>query len=134
MSHVHLQHTKITIEIEARPLQLPEGSAEPTADKVFPYDVQTRVKVGDQAIGLISTLSLHVGVDHTGMVPDHGLPLIIVDLLGGTAPDPAPGQVHPPVDVQLSPEMVQQLDAFAALLEQFPFVKVNAPKPVPLAP
>lgn len=132
MSHVQLQDTKITIEIEAIPMAMPaSGSGE---DLIFPYHVLTRVKVGDKIVGMINTLTLHAGVDHTGMVPNHGLPLITVDLLGGTPPDPVPGQVHPPKEVSLSPEMVKQLEAYVALLAQFPFVKVNAPKPVPLAP
>lgn len=132
MSHVQLQDTKITIEIEAIPMAMPAtGSGE---DMIFPYHVLTRVKVGDKTIGMINTLTLHAGVDHTGMVPNHGLPLVTVDLLGGTPADPVPGQVHPPKEVPLSPEMVKQLEAYVALLGQFPFVKVNAPKPVPHTP
>lgn len=133
MSHVQLKDTKITIEIEALPMDTPADSGS-GKDMIFPYHVVTRVKVGDKVIGLINTLTLHAGVDHTGMVPNHGLPLIIVDLLGGAPPDPVPGQTHPPKEVSLSSEMAKQLEAYVALLSQFPFVKVYAPKPVPNAP
>lgn len=104
---MELRDTKITIEIEAVPLrdevveesvrQL-EASGEEGA--VFPYNMVTRLKIGDRQIGLVQGLLLMTRVDVT-------TPKMAIDLGG-----------HP----EMSPALKDSLEITAAQLKQFPFI------------
>lgn len=104
---MELRDTKITIEIEAVPLrdevveesvQRLEASGEEGV--IFPYNMVTRLKIGDRQIGLVQGLLLMARADVLS-------PKMAIDLGG-----------HP----EMTPALKDSLEITAAQLKQFPFI------------
>lgn len=112
-NQIELRDTRIRFELElthtgAIPKANSDSDPEASKDKVFPYTSVSKVFVGDEQIGLITSLNIAQDAEQV-------LPLIEVHLAKGSD-----GR-------EMTPELKESLAKYAAMLRQFPFVQVHVP-------